>query len=104
MDRKEIIEAICEWQEADNNKRAVIILTTEVTDKDKEHTGYSLSAGMAGTGENLVATLKGGLKDSPDLVKLIRRAVMELSFESIKTKAYKEAAEIINRKVQEEKK
>lgn len=34
MERKELIENIAKWQEADNDKRAIIVLTTELTGTD----------------------------------------------------------------------
>lgn len=104
MERTEIIKAACEWQEADDDKREVIILTTELTGQDETHKQYSLSAGLAGSGENIVAMLKGAFKDSPDLAKLVHRAVKELSAEKAIKNLCKVAAEVINETKEEEQK
>ena len=102
MERKQLIEDLAKWQEADSDKRAVIVLTTELTGTDETYKQYSLSAGMAGNDENIVAMLKGAFKDSPDLVKLIRRACKELAVESALKKACKVADEVINEIIEEE--
>ena len=104
MERKQLIEDLSKWQEEDRSKRAVIVLTTELIDSDKTHTQYSLSAGMAGNGENLVAMLKHAFENSHDLVNLIRRACKELALESIMKKACKVADEVINEIIEEEQK
>lgn len=104
MERKDLIEALAKWQEADNDKRAIIVLTTELTGTDETHKQYSLSAGLAGSGENIVSMLKGAFKDSPDLPKLIRRACKELSAESMMKNFCKVAAEVINEIKEEEQK
>lgn len=83
MERKELIENLAKWQEADKDKRAIIVLTTELTGTDVTHKQYSLSAGLAGSGENIVAMLKGAFRDNPVLPKLINRAVKELTLESM---------------------
>lgn len=104
MERKELIENLAKWQEADNDKRAIIVLTTELTGTDEPHKQYSLSAGLAGSGEHIVAMLKGAFKDCPDLPKLIRRACKELAAESMMKKFCKVAAEVINEIEEEEQK
>lgn len=104
MERKELIENLAKWQEADNDKRAIIVLTTELTGTDVTHKQYSLSAGLAGSGENIVAMLKGAFRDNPDLPKLINRAVKELTLESMLRKVGKAAIEVINEIKEEEQK
>ena len=101
MERKEFIENLARWQEADKDKRAIIVLTTELTGTDETHKQYSLSAGLAGSGENIVAMLKGALRNNPDLPKLINRAVKELTLESILRKVDKAAIEV-NHEIKEE--
>lgn len=103
MERKELIENLAKWQEADNDKRAIIVLTTELTGTDETHKQYSLSAGLAGSGEHIVAMLKGAFRDNPDLPKLINRAVKELTLESMLRKVGKAAIEVINEIKEEEK-
>lgn len=104
MERKDLIEALAEWQEADNDKRAIIVLTTELTEIGKTHKQYSLSAGLAGSGENIVAMLKEAFRNTPDLPKLINRAVKELTLESMLRKCGKAAIEVINEIKEEEQK
>lgn len=102
MERTNLIESLAKWQEADGDKRAVIVLTTELTGMNETHKQYSLSAGIAGSGENIVAMLKGAFRDNPDLPKLIRRATKELAVESMMKNICKEAAEVINEIKKEE--
>lgn len=104
MERKDLIEDLAQRQEADNDKRAIIVLTTELTGIDETHKSYSLSAGLAGSGEHIVAMLKGAFKDCPDLPKLIRRAVKELAAKSAMKILCKVAEEVIIEIKEEEQK
>lgn len=94
MERKDLIQALCKWQEEGEDKRAVIVLTLEVTNETKEQTEFSLSAGLSGQGRLLVELLKGTFKDSPDLVRLVKNACSKLAVEQLTEKVHSVAKDI----------
>lgn len=90
MERKDLnlIQDLCKWQEEGKDKRAVIVLTLEVINETKEQTEFSLSEGISGQGRLLVELLKGTFKDSPDLVRLVKKACSRLDIEQLTGKVH----------------
>lgn len=78
---KNIQDLLTKWQEADNENRGFILITSERKEKDKDSDSYAETCGVVGSSEVLTAGVAGLIENGEaPLLKIINRAKAHLMF------------------------
>lgn len=78
---KNIQDLLTKWQEADNENRGFILITSERKEKGKDSDSYSETCGVVGSSEVLTAGVAGLIENGEaPLLKIINRAKAHLMF------------------------
>lgn len=78
---KNIQDLLTKWQEADNENRGFILITSERKEKGKDSDSYAETCGVVGSSEVLTAGVAGLIENGEaPLLKIINRAKAHLMF------------------------
>lgn len=78
---KNIQDLLTKWQEADNENRGFILITSERKEKGKDSDSYAETCGVVGSSEILTAGVAGLIENGEaPLLKIINRAKAHLMF------------------------
>lgn len=78
---KNIQDLLPKWQEADNENRGFILITSERKEKGKDSDSYAETCGVVGSSEVLTAGVAGLIENGEaPLLKIINRAKAHLMF------------------------
>lgn len=78
---KNIQDLLTKWQEADNENRGFILITSERKEKGKDSDSYAETCGVVGSSEVLTAGVAGLIENGEALLlKIINRAKAHLMF------------------------
>ena len=84
---KNIQDLLTKWQEADNENRGFILITSERKEKGKDSDSYDETCGVVGSSEILTAGVVGIIKsgESP-LLEIINQAKAHLTLRDLARK------------------
>ena len=84
---KNIQDLLTKWQEADNENRGFILITSERKEKGKDSDSYAETCAVVGSGEILTAGVAGLIdNDEAPLLEIINKAKAHLMLRDLARK------------------